>query len=57
MLVLTRKPHTSFTLTLPDGQVINVAVMDMRNQKVRIGIDAPQDVKILRDDAKRKEVA
>lgn len=48
MLVLIRNAGTSFTI----GDNITVTLVEVRGQQVRIGIDAPKDVPILRDNAR-----
>ena len=52
MLVLTRKPHESLAI----GDNIEITVLSVKGNQVQIGINAPKDVCILRDeliDAKR----
>ena len=44
MLVLTRKPGEEIVI----GNQITVKVLDIRGDKVRLGIDAPRDVKVHR---------
>lgn len=44
MLVLTRKPGEKIHV----GTDITITVLDATNNKLRIGIDAPADVTILR---------
>lgn len=44
MLVLTRKPGEKIHI----GPDITVTVLEAVGNKIRIGIDAPQDVKVLR---------
>ncbi len=46
MLVLTRKPCQSIMI----GDEIEVQVLSVAGEKVRIGITAPQDVGIFRDE-------
>ena len=51
MLVLTRKSKEgkkAIIFFLPDGRPVNVTVEDVKHDAVRIGIEAPDDVKILR---------
>lgn len=51
MLVLTRKPNEEIHLLLPDGERVVITVVGDRDSgpaKVRIGIDAPQSIKVLR---------
>jgi carbon storage regulator len=46
MLVLSRKLNERIWI----GQKISVTVMDIERGKVRLGIDAPKDVPILREE-------
>lgn len=58
MLVLSRKKNEKIIMTLPDGRVIETIVADIRGDKVRLGIAAPTDVTIDREEvhkAKQKE--
>jgi len=57
MLILTRKIEEAVTLSAPGGPDITVRVLGFPSPgEVRLGFDAPSDVKILRDNAKlRKE--
>lgn len=48
MLVLTRYPNECISI----GENITVKIVDVQGDKVRIGIDAPKDVNIIRDNAK-----
>ena len=50
MLVLARRIDESIIITLPDGQIITVMVTDAIENKVRIGIDAPNNLTILREE-------
>lgn len=52
MLVLMRQPGDTFTI----GPDISVQVLSVVGDHVRIGIVAPLDVPIVRDDAKCREV-
>ena len=44
MLVLTRKSNRSFMI----GDDIEVAVLSIRGEKARIGIQAPRDIPVFR---------
>lgn len=44
MLIITRKSEESFLI----GENIEINILEISNGKVRIGIDAPKNVKILR---------
>ena len=48
MLILSRKRRQQFTI----GDNIVITVVEIKGDKVRIGIDAPTDIPIVRDDAK-----
>ena len=50
MLILTR--HIGESIRIGPG--IAVAVVGVRAQQVRIGIDAPKDVSVLREEVYRK---
>lgn len=41
MLVLTRNKNEKIIVTTKSGDVITVLLVDIRGDKVRIGIDAP----------------
>jgi len=44
MLVLSRKNHDTIVI----DQRIRIKVLDIRSDRIRLGIEAPQDVAILR---------
>jgi carbon storage regulator len=46
MLILSRKPGQSFTV----NDNIEITIVDISGDKVKIGIEAPKDVKILRNE-------
>lgn len=53
MLVLQRKQHEIIDLTLPDGRVIVIQIVQFRNTAsgeiaVRFGIEAPKDITVHR---------
>lgn len=50
MLVLTRKPGQSILI----GDGIEVQVLSTAGEKVRLGITAPRDVAIFRDEVKER---
>lgn len=47
MLVLSRRPGEE--IILPELN-IKISIMDIRNGKVRVGIDAPKEIKIYRSE-------
>lgn len=50
MLKLARRPGESIVINLPDGQTIVVLVYALHGKQVRLGIDAPKEVEILRQE-------
>jgi carbon storage regulator len=53
MLTLRRKSQESLVIALPDGTEITVAVVEIRGDTVRIGIEAPRHVVINRSEVWR----
>jgi carbon storage regulator len=49
MLVLSRKKGESITI----GDNVTLTVVEIRGDKVRLGIDAPRDVAVHRDEVAR----
>lgn len=54
MLILSRKWHEAVHLKV-GGILIRVSVVEICGDKVRLGFDAPEEVKICRPDANNKE--
>jgi carbon storage regulator CsrA len=50
MLILTRRPNEAFIIELPTGETIKVAVLSVKPDLVRIGTDAPDDIKIVKEE-------
>jgi len=55
MLILTRRPGETIIIELPTGEQIQVAVLGVKGNQVRIGTDAPEDVTILREELLESE--
>jgi carbon storage regulator len=58
MLVLSRQKDEVIVIILPDGTTIDICVVDIRGDKVRVGVDAPKSIKVHRKevwDAIRRE--
>ncbi len=53
MLVLTRK----FNEVIHIGDNVTVRVLRIRDNAVKLGIDAPRDIEILREELKESEVS
>lgn len=49
MLILSRKPHESIMI----GDQIEVSVVDIKGDQVKLGIDAPRNVKVFRQEVYR----
>lgn len=50
MLVLSRKENESIVVKLPNGQKIIVKVQRITGNVVRLGIEAPKDIAIVRQE-------
>ncbi len=50
MLILTRRPSEAIIIELPTGETIKVAVLSVKPNQVRIGTDAPDDIKIVKEE-------
>ena len=50
MLVLSRKVGESIILNLPNGEQVRICLNKYVGEQTRIGIEAPQDVQILREE-------
>ena len=61
MLVLSRQRDERIVILLPDGRMIEIIVVDIRGEKVRLGIDAPKDITVHRKEVyeaiKREKMA
>ena len=50
MLILTRRPGETLIIELPTGEQIQVKVLEVKGNQVRIGTDAPDDIAIVREE-------
>ncbi len=55
MLVLTRKTHQGIVIRTSDGS-ITITILDIQRERIKVGIDAPQECVILRDELLQREV-
>ena len=53
MLVLTRKPNQQLQI----GEGIVITVVRVRGNTIRLGIEAPKDVRIIRSELESKELS
>lgn len=56
MLVLTRKFGEKIVIQYADGKEVIIQYVELKGNSVRLGIDAPQDVKIWREELYHKEM-
>jgi len=54
MLILTRRVGETVIIELPTGEKIQVAVLGVKGNQVRIGTDAPDDIQIMREELLEK---
>ena len=50
MLVLSRQGGQSIVMHLPSGETIRIKIKEAHGNRARIGIDAPDSVRILREE-------
>lgn len=50
MLVLERRAGQSLIVTLPDGRGFTIKAVEINNKRIKIGIEAPDDVKVVREE-------
>ena len=51
MLDLSRKQQESLTITTPMGEIIQISILDTTPDSTMLGIDAPSESIILREDS------
>lgn len=50
MLTLTRRVGESIVIELPSGETIEIVAKQIRRNQVRIGVIAPRDLRIYREE-------
>ena len=50
MLILTRRPGEHLVIQLPDNRTIEITILGVRGNQVRIGTTAPKDINIHRSE-------
>lgn len=53
MLVLSRHRDESIIIRVPGGHEIKMQIVDIRGDKVRLGIEAPKEVTVHREEVQR----
>lgn len=54
MLILNRKSDERIVFLLNDGRQITILVTSVRGKNVKVGIEAPKDVLILREELQKR---
>lgn len=57
MLILTRRPVETIDLTLEDGRRIEISVLGVNGNQVRIGIEAPKTIIVDRHEITKRKWA
>jgi carbon storage regulator len=57
MLILTRRPDESLVMTTPKGEQVEVIVLGVKGNQVRLGIVADKSINIVRSELLDDEVA
>ena len=55
MLILTRRPGETLVMKTESGELINVTVMGVKANQVRIGVEAPKTVAVNREELHLKK--
>lgn len=50
MLILTRRVGETFMADIGEGDLVEVTVLGVKGNQVRLGIEAPQDVPVHREE-------
>lgn len=54
MLILTRRVGETLVITLSDGTKINVTSLGVKGNQTRIGIDAPKNISVHREEIQQR---
>jgi carbon storage regulator len=57
MLILTRRTDEAIVIRNRFGAEIRLVVVEVRGKKVRLGIEAPADVSVIREEIRKRESA
>ena len=50
MLVVTRRPGEAIVIELPTGELIEVVVLSVKGNRVKLGTDAPEHLPVVREE-------
>ena len=54
MLVVTRRPGEAIVIELPTGELIEVTVLSVKGNQVKLGTDAPKHLPVAREELLRQ---
>ena len=57
MLILTRRPGEALIIETPAGELIEIIVLEVRGNQVRLGTDAPDDIAIVREELNEPDIS
>ena len=50
ILVVTRRPGEAIVIELPTGELIEVVVLSIKGNQVKLGTDAPKHLPVMREE-------
>jgi carbon storage regulator len=53
-LVVTRRPGESIVIELPSGELIDVVVLSVKSNQVKLGTNAPKHLPVVREELLRQ---
>ncbi len=57
MLILTRRPDESLVMTTPEGEQVEIVVLGVKGNQVRLGLIADKSITIVRSELLDNEAA
>ncbi len=54
MLILTRRPGETIIIETPAGELIQVTVLGVKGNQVRIGTEVPKEIAVHREEVARR---
>ena len=53
-LIMSRRPHEGFTMTLPDGRKGYIDILSVKGKSVRIGFKLDKDISVNRNEIQER---
>jgi carbon storage regulator len=50
MLVVTRRPSESLVIELPTGELVEITVLSVKGNQVKLGTNAPKHLPVVREE-------